>query len=213
MLHTRHYVSGCDGNLSVRLEGSRILTTPTGASKRLLKPQHMVIVDFEGRVLDGEFQPSSEIQMHLTIYKQRPDVSAVVHAHPCIATGFGCAGMNISEPICSELVLTLGTIPLAPYAMPGTPALSDSLLPFIPDHDAILMQNHGVVTYGPTLSQAYLNMETVEHTARIMLVTRMLGSQRKLEGEQIANLLDLKARKRMASSAEKFTSPPRANKG
>lgn len=206
MLHARHYVSGCDGNLSLRLEGNRILTTPTGISKALLKPEHMVVVDLQGQRVDGELQPSSEIQMHLTIYKHRPDVGAVVHAHPCIATGLGCAGLNISEPICSELVLTLGEIPLAPYAMPGTPALSESLLPFIPDHDAILMQNHGVVTYGPTLSQAYLNMETVEHTARIMLVTKMLGSQRTLESEQVANLLDLKARKRTVFSANKF--PP-----
>jgi L-fuculose-phosphate aldolase len=203
MLHERHYVSGCDGNLSVRLEGDRVLTTPTGMCKALLKPEHMVIVDLEGRKLDGTLQPSSEILMHLTIYKQRPDVGAVVHAHPCIATGVSCAGMSISEPICSELILTLGKIPLAPYAMPGSPALSDSLLPFVADHEAILMQNHGVVTYGSTLAQAYLNMETVEHTARIMLVARLLGSNRALDSEQVAALLDLKLRKRVPPSSSR----------
>lgn len=199
MLHKRHYVSGCDGNLSVRLEDDRILTTPTGMSKALLKPQHMVIVDCQGRRLQGALQPSSELQMHLTIYNKRPDVRAVVHAHPCVATGIACAGLNLSEPICSELVMTLGKIPLAPYAMPGTPALSDALLPFIAEHEAILMQNHGVVAYGSTLCQAYLNMETVEHTARIMLVTRLLGSQKTLEADQVAHLLDLRARRHTVS--------------
>lgn len=199
MLHKRHYVSGCDGNLSVRLDGDRILTTPTGMSKALLKAEHMVIVDLQGRKLEGMLQPSSEIQMHLTIYNTRPDVRAVVHAHPCVATGIGCAGLSLSEPICSELVMTLGKIPLAPYAMPGTPALSDSLLPFIADHEAILMQNHGVVAYGTALSQAYLNMETVEHTARIMLVTKLLGSQKTLEADQVAHLLDFRARKHAIS--------------
>ena len=196
MLHKRHYVSGCDGNLSVRMDGDRVLTTPTGMCKALLKPEHMVLVDLHGKKLEGHLQPSSELQMHLTIYRRRPDVGAVVHAHPCVATGLGCAGMSLTEPICSELVLTLGEIPLAPYAVPGTPALSDSLLPFIFDHEAILMQNHGVVAYGPTLSQAYLNMETVEHSARIMLVTRLMGSQKLLDAEQVCHLLDLKAKRR-----------------
>lgn len=199
MLHQRHYVSGCDGNLSVRLEGRRILTTPTGVSKALLMPDQMVIVDLEGVKLDGTLEPSSEIMMHVMIYKQRPDIGAVVHAHPCAATGMSCAGMSISEPICSELILTLGAIPLAPYAIPGSPALSDSLLPFVADHDAILMQNHGVVAYGDTLAQAYLNMETVEHTARIMLIAKLLGSHKMLDSEQVAALIALKLKKRASA--------------
>jgi len=199
MLHDRQYVSGWDGNLSVRLAENRILTTPTGICKALLKPEHMVLVDLRGKKVDGLLQPSSEIQMHLTIYKHRPDVGAVVHAHPCVATGLGCAGMNLSQPICSELIMTLGRIPLAPYATPGTPALSDSLLPFIPDHEAILMQNHGVVAFGRTLSQAYLNMETVEHTARIHLVAKLMGSQKMLDDDQVTHLLELRERRRSAS--------------
>jgi L-fuculose-phosphate aldolase len=196
MLHKRHYVSGCDGNLSVRLDTDQILTTPTGMCKALLKPEHMVLVDLKGSLLAGSFQPSSEIQMHLTIYKKRPDIRAVVHAHPYVATGIGCAGIGLTEPICSELVLTLGEIPLAPYAMPGTSAVSDSLAPFIEDHEAILMQNHGVVAYDRTLSQAYMNMETVEHSARIMLVSKLMGSQKPLNADQVCQLLDLKAKKR-----------------
>ncbi len=171
MLHDRHYVSGCDGNLSVRLDKNSILTTPTGMSKGLLKPEHMVLVDLQGRKLEGAFQPSSEIER------------------------IGCSGTGLTEPVCSELVLTLGEIPLAPYAPPGTSALSDSLLPFIAGHDAILMQNHGVVAYGATLSQAYLNMETVEHTARITLVSRLLGSMKPLNADQVCHLLDMKAKK------------------
>ena len=177
------------------MDGNRVLTTPTGMCKAMLKSEHMVLVDFQGRKLDGYLEPSSELQMHLTIYQKRPDVGAVVHAHPFVATGVGCAGMGLTEPICSELVLSLGEIPLAPYAVPGTPALSDSLLPFIFDHEAILMQNHGVVAYGQTLSQAYLNMETVEHSARIMLVARLMGSQKALDAEQVCHLLELRAKK------------------
>jgi L-fuculose-phosphate aldolase len=190
MLHKRHYVSGCDGNLSVRLDEGRILTTPTGMSKGMLKPDNMVIIDIQGSKLAGALQPSSEIGMHLTIYQTRPDVGAIVHAHPSVATGFACAGMDLTEPICSELVLTLGRIPLAPYASPGSPELSDCLRPFVPEHDAILMQNHGVVAYGETLSQAYLNMETVEHSAVIMLVTRLLGMKATLNPAQVIDLLE-----------------------
>jgi len=192
MLYQRHYVSGCDGNISVRLDKRRILTTPTGMSKGMMKPENMVIIDMQGRKLAGTLQPSSEIGMHITIYKARADVNAIVHAHPWVATGFACAGLDLTEPICSELVLTLGRIPLAPYAAPGSAALSDSLRPFIPEHDAILMQNHGVVAYGTSLSQAYLNMETVEHSAMVMLVTMLLGIKRTLNPAEVIGLLHLR---------------------
>ena len=191
MLHQRHYVSGCDGNLSVRLDACRILATPTRMSKALLKPEHMVIVDLEGTKLEGALAPSSEIGMHLTIYKVRADVAGIVHAHPIVATAFACAGMDLNEPVCSELVLTLGGIPLAPFAQPGTPELSRRLLPFIADHNAILMQGHGVVAYGDTLSQAYLNMETVEHSAAIALVIKLLGTKSTLNSEQVSSLREL----------------------
>jgi L-fuculose-phosphate aldolase len=199
MLHQRHYVSGCDGNLSVRLDGQRVLTTPTRMSKALLKPEDMVIVDLEGRSLEGVLAPSSEIGMHLTIYQARADVSGIVHAHPIVATGFACAGMDLSEPVCSELVLTLGRIPLAPFAQPGTPALSQCLRPFIKDHNAILMQGHGVVAYGETLSQAYLNMETVEHSAAIAMVMKLLGAKTTLNLEQVNGLVELRKKSRNRS--------------
>ena len=175
LLHRRNYVSGCDGNLSVRLGQNCILISPTGFSKGFLRARDMVMVDFSGKKLAGLHRPTSEIEMHLTIYNVRPDITAVVHAHPCIATGFASAGLALTDPVCSELLLTLGEVPLAPYAPPGSVALSHALKPFIPHHDAILMQNHGVVAYSTSLKQAYLNMETVEHCASIMLVTSLLG--------------------------------------
>ena len=175
LLHKRNYVSGCDGNLSVRLAQDRVLITPTGFSKGFLRARDMVTVDFSGKKIAGLHRPTTEVEMHLTIYKLRPDVTAVVHAHPCVATGFASAGLALRDSICLELLLTLGEVPLAPYAPPGTAALSHALKPFIPNHDAILMQNHGVVAYSNSLKQAYLNMEIVEHCASIMLVTSLLG--------------------------------------
>lgn len=175
LLHNRHYVSGCDGNLSVRLDANCILTTPTGFSKGWMEPRDMVIVDLEGRRVHGLHAPSSEMPMHLTIYKGRPDVGAVVHAHPCTATGLASAGLDLTEPVCTELVLTLGEVPLAPYAPPGTPELGRVLEPFIAHYDAVLLQNHGVVAYAETLEQAYMHMETIEHSARILVATRLLG--------------------------------------
>ena len=188
LLHRRNYVSGCDGNLSVRLGQGCVLITPTGFSKGFLRSQDMVMVDFSGRKLAGLHRPTTELEMHFTIYKLRPDVTAVVHAHPCVATGFASAGMALSDPVCSELLLTLGQVPLAPYAPPGSAALSHALKPFIPGHDAILMQNHGVVTYSTSLKQAYLNMETVEHCASIMLVTSLLGRRTLLAEDEARRL-------------------------
>ena len=188
MLHKRHYVSGTDGNLSLRLDSHRVLITPTGRSKALLKPEHMVVIDMEGRKLEGALEPSSEFGVHLTIYQARHDIKAIVHAHPFAATGFACAGLGLSEPICSELVLTFGQIPIAPYASPGSPELSDALRPFLRGHDAVLLENHGVVAYGTTLERAYLNMEEVEHCSLITLVTRLLGGHRSLSQDEVRQL-------------------------
>lgn len=194
LLHERHYVSGTDGNLSIRLGADHVLTTPTGMSKAFMHPKDMVVVDCEGKKISGSCAPTSEIRMHLTIYKLRPDVQAVVHAHPYVATALASAGIDLTEPICSELVLSLGRIPLALYAHPGTNELSESLIPYIQEHDAILMQNHGVVAYGQSLERAYLNMESVEHCARIMLVTRLLGRCRILNEKEVGRLLATKMR-------------------
>ncbi|HET9363968.1 MAG TPA: class II aldolase/adducin family protein [Candidatus Angelobacter sp.] len=189
MLHAQGFVAATDGNLSVRLDSNRVLVTPTGFSKGMMRQEDMVIVDLHGKKLSGFYNPSSEIAMHLTIYRMRPDVGAVVHAHPCTATGFASAGIALDEPLCSEVVITLGAVPLAPYATTGTMELSDSLRPFIPFHDAILMANHGVVAYGEDLPRAYMRMEAVEHYAKIVLATRQLGSARSLNSRELEKLV------------------------
>lgn len=189
MLHEQGFVAATDGNLSVRLDQRRILVTPTCFSKGMMRPEDMVIVDLHGKKLSGAYNPSSEIAMHLTIYRMRPDVGAIVHAHPCTATAFASAGIALDEPLCSEVVITLGSVPLAPYATTGSMELSDSLRPYIPFHDAILMANHGVVAYGEDLRRAYMRMEAVEHYAKIVLAVRQLGSARSLDSHELEKLV------------------------
>jgi len=189
ILHQFGYVAAMDGNLSVRLDEERILATPTAMSKGLLRPSDLVIVDRDGRLIAGRHPVSSEIAMHLMIYRLRPDIRAIVHAHPPTSTGFAAAGMALNQPLVCEVVIGLGSIPLAKYGTPGTPELCDSLAPLIPQYDAILMANHGVVAYADTLHDAYMKMETVEHFARIALVTHVLGCQQPLGEEELGKLI------------------------
>ena len=194
MLHERGYIAATDGNLSVRLEPDAILCTPTGMSKGMLEPEDLVVVDRSGHQISGYRGVSSELGMHLLIYRLRPDCGGIVHAHPPTATGYAAAGLPLNQALVSEIVLALGRVPLAPYATPGTPELCDALTPLIPQHDAILMANHGVVTYGDNLLRAYMNMETVEHFARIALVTHMLGRQQVLNENEVAKLAEARVR-------------------
>ncbi|MGH9495117.1 MAG: class II aldolase/adducin family protein [Candidatus Sulfotelmatobacter sp.] len=189
MLHERSFVAAMDGNLSVRLKGNRILVTPTCVSKGAMRPSDMVIVDPDGNRIAGNRNVTSEIGMHLLVYRLRPDVEAIVHAHPPTATGFAAAGIPLTEPLVCEVVMGLGCIPLARYGTPGTSELAKTLEPFVPNYDAILMSNHGVVTYGDTLEHAYMKMETVEHFAQIALVTHLLGRQQPLKQVEIDKLL------------------------
>ena len=189
MLHARGFVAAMDGNLSVRLAGDRILVTPTGISKGAMRPADMVIVDREGKRVAGRRNVTSEIGMHLLIYRLRPDIQAIVHAHPPTATGFAAAGIALTQPLVCEVVIGLGCIPLARYATPGTSELAKTLEPYVPNYDAILMSNHGVVAYGDTLEHAYMKMETVEHFAQIALVTHLLGRQQPLNEVEVEKLL------------------------
>src|ERR1700716_3167156 len=194
MLHQRGYVAATDGNLSVRLDDERILATPTAISKGALRPADMVIVDPAGRLVAGRHRVSSEISMHLLIYKLRPDVRGIVHAHPCTATGFAAAGIALNQPLVCEVVIGLGSIPLARYGTPGTSELAETLEPYVPHYDAILMSNHGGVAYGDTLEHAYMKMETVEHFAQIALVTHLLGRQQPLGEDEVEKLLLARAK-------------------
>jgi L-fuculose-phosphate aldolase len=188
------FMPGTSGNLSVRLDRERLLATPTGAGKCELRSADMVIVDLEGRQLAGSRRVTSEIGMHLAIYGEREDVEAVIHSHPPIATAFACAGQPLDEMLCQEAVMTLGSVPLASYATTGTDEVAASLAPLIPNHDAILMANHGAVTCGRSLSDAFFKMETLEHIAQIRLVVHQLGSVRTLKEEQAERLLRAKER-------------------
>ena len=194
MLYRLGFMPGASGNLSVRLDDRRLLVTPTGVSKFLLRSADMVIVDLQGRQLDGYRKVTSEVSMHLAVYRHRDDVTAVIHSHPPIATAFACVGRGLDEMLCQEAAMTLGVVPLATYATTGTEEVAASLAPFIPDHDAILMANHGAVSYGGTLLQAFQKMEIVEHLAQIALVTHQLGAPSILKHEQVKQLRDAKTR-------------------
>lgn len=193
-LYRLGFMPGLSGNLSVRLDSERLLATPTGVSKYLIRAADLVIVDYDGRHLDGARRVTSEIGMHLAIYKRRMDVAAVIHSHPPIATAFACAGRSLDRVLCQEAVMTLGAVPLAGYATTGTDEVAESLAPFVAGHEAILMANHGAVTYGRDLPEAFIKMETLEHVAQIQLAAHQLGSEQTLEQEQTERLFRARER-------------------
>ena len=193
-LYQRGMIVGGDGNISARLEDGSILCTPSGLCKGRMEARQLTIVDDNGKVLDGDLKPSSELKMHLTVYHERPDVHAIVHAHPPTATGFACAGEPLNKALLSEIILTLGCVPIAPYGTPSTEQVSEGIRDLIKVHDGMLLANHGALTVGPDLMTAYYRMETIEHFARISLVTRILGKENLLSFEKVEELRDITAR-------------------
>ena len=191
-LHARAYVASNDGNVSVRLDDKRLLTTPKGVSKGFMTPDMIVTTDLDGEKVAGEREPSSELLMHLAVYQCRPEISAVVHAHPPTATGFAVAGIPLDRAVLAEVVTTLGSIPIADYGTPSTQELADAVRKFIKSHDGLLLANHGALTVSEDLFSAYYKMETVEHFARISLVARMLGRERLLSREEVMRLQNLR---------------------
>jgi L-fuculose-phosphate aldolase len=201
-MHRLGYTPATAGNLSVRLDAQRILATPTGCSKSLLKTSDMVIVDMEGNRLSGFRNVTSEIGMHIAVYRTRPDVHAIVHAHPPIATAFAACRKPLDQPICSEIMMSTGLVPLAEYATTGTAEVGASLAPFLPAHDAILLANHGLLTYGETLMDAFMKTETVEHFAQVCLAARQLGGAIPLESSDLEKLQRARARYKRNASGE-----------
>jgi L-fuculose-phosphate aldolase len=193
-LRERDFIVATDGNISVRLDSRRILTSPTGIAKGAMVDDDIVIVDLEGHRLSGRRNPSSELAMHLLIYRMRPDVNAVCHAHPPTATGYAAAGIPLNKALLCELVVALGSVPVARYGTPGTSELTAGIEPLVHGHDAILMANHGVVTYGADLLSAFYRMETTEHFARVSLVTEQLGKQMLLSGGDVEKLIAARSR-------------------
>lgn len=189
------FVAASDGNVSARLSDGQILTTPTMVCKGRMTEDMIVLVDIDGQKRRrDERNPSSEFSMHRMIYTLRPDVHAIVHAHPPFGTGFAVANVPLDKPLLSEVILTLGCVPLTGYGTPSTDELPQSLAPFIPHHDALLMANHGAVAYGPDLELAFARMETLEHFAKITLVARMVGRPHELPPDAIEKLLDVRER-------------------
>jgi L-fuculose-phosphate aldolase len=200
-LYARDYVASNDGNISVRLPGDRILATPRGVSKGFMTPDMMVVTDLSGKKVEGEREASSELLMHLEVYRNRPDIQAVVHAHPPVATGFAVAGIPLDRAVLAEVITTLGSIPIAEYATPSTQGLADAIRKYIKAHDGVLLANHGAVTAGRDLFGAYYKMETIEHFARISLVARLLGRERLLSREEVVRLQGLRGMYGIASPA------------
>jgi len=188
-LYDKGLIAGPDGNVSVRLGSGVILVTPAAMSKVDVTTDDLVEVSMDGARISGYREPSSEVQLHVRLYARRPDVQAVVHAHPPVATGFAVAGEGFETDVLPELVYQMGRVPLVPYATPGTLAVADAFEPFIAGHDAFLMANHGATTTGPSLLIAHQRMESVEHSARILLAARLLGRVTELSTEQVAELL------------------------
>lgn len=193
-MYEREYIVAGEGNLSVRLDANRILTTPTCINKGMMTPSDLVVMDMEGRHLQGDRKISSEAGMHLLFYRMRPDVQAVCHGHPATATGFAVAGQGLDQALLPEVVVCLGKIPLVRYATPGTPDLSAVLEPYVPHYDALLLANHGAVTCGPDLLTAFFRLETVEHYAKITLAARLAGEPQLLSTREVAKLMAARAR-------------------
>ena len=194
LVFQKGWVAANDGNITIRLDAERILATPTGVCKGLMQPDDLIIVDMKGNKISGRAERTSEIAMHTTVYGLRPDIKAVVHAHPPVATGFATAGRQLNLALLPEVIIGLGCVPLAAYGLPGTDALTEPMLPLIPKYDALMMANHGAVCYGEDVFKAYFKMETMEHFARIQLVAELLGGPKVLPRDEVDKLLDSRTR-------------------
>jgi L-fuculose-phosphate aldolase len=191
-LYARAYIASNDGNISARLDEKRLIATPKSVSKGFMTPDMMVVVDYDGKKVSGERDASTELPMHLEIYRNRPDVNAVVHAHPPIATGFAVAGIPLTRAVLAEVITTLGSIPIAAYGTPSTAELPEAVRKYIKAHDGMLLANHGAVTCGPDVMGAYYKMETIEHFAKISLVARQLGGENLISREEVERLQGLR---------------------
>src|SRR6187397_3675227 len=205
----RGFVASNDGNVSTRLGPDRLLMTPASVSKGFMTPEMMVITDLDGTLVAGEpgRKPSSEILMHLVAYRERPDVGAVVHAHPPLSTGFAVAGIALDRAVLAEVVTTLGSIPIAEYGTPSTAELPAAVRKYIKAHDGMLLANHGAVTCGKDVMSAYYKMETIEHFAKISLVARLLGGEHLISREEVERLQGLRGMYGIAAPAPLCTDP------
>ena len=193
-IYNQGMVAANDGNISVKLNDHEFLCTPTGVSKGFMTPEYICKVDENGKVIQANagFKPSSEIKMHMRVYKERPDVQSVVHAHPIYATSFAIAGIPLTQPIMPEAVIALGCVPIAKYGTPSTEEIPDAVSEWLPYFDAVLLENHGALTYADSLLAAYHKMESVEFYAKLLFNARQLGGPRELSKAQVERLYEIR---------------------
>jgi L-fuculose-phosphate aldolase len=187
------FVAATDGNISVRTMNNRLMITPSGVALGKMNSEELIYVDFEGRTLQGRRKPSSELPMHIMIYKQRLDVQAIIHTHPPIATAFSVAGKSLSQPVLPEVVLMFGEIPVASYATPSTIESAYAVKNLILDHDIIILDHHGAVSIGSSLEDAFLKLEKLEQTAKTLIAAKQLGEVLPLSTEEINKLVKIHA--------------------
>ena len=193
-LYANKFIAAYDGNISVRLANNNLLTTPSGACKGNITEADILEIDQQGQIVAGKGKPSSEFRMHLICYRLRPDIKAVVHAHPALCTALTIAGISLMDPVIPEMVVTMGGVPTAPYATPGTEEVPDSIESLMPCHDAVLLERHGAVTVGNTLDEAYYKLEKIEHSAMTILAARQAGAVNPLPPDKVEKLVELRNR-------------------
>ena len=193
-IYNRNMVAANDGNISVKLNDNEFLCTPTGVSKGFMTPEFICKVDAQGNVIQANpgFKPSSEIKMHMRVYQKRPDVGSVVHAHPIYATSFAIAGIPLTQPIMPEAVIALGCVPIAEYGTPSTMEIPDNLEKYLPYFDAVLLENHGALTWSTDLNAAYMKMESVEFYAQLLYQSKLLGGPKEFDKENIKKLYEIR---------------------
>lgn len=193
-IYAKGMVAANDGNISVKLNENEYLCTPTGVSKGFMTPECICKIDASGKVLESTdgYRPSSEIKMHLRVYQKRPEINAVVHAHPAFATTFAIEGMPLNKPIMSEAVVTLGCVPISEYGLPSTSEIPDALEPYLPYFDSVLLEHHGVLTWATDLTNAYYRMESAELYAELIYRTMQIGKGRELDYETVTRLCQLR---------------------
>lgn len=197
-MHQFQYIDAASGNISARLDTERILTTPSGLPKGFMSPDQLIIVDLEGQKLpphtaaNADLKPTSELPMHLEVYKKRPDVGGVVHAHPPMATALTIAGISLQRCVIPEAIIVLGLVPTTPYATPSGVENRNAIATLIEQHDVILLANHGSLTVADDVWNAYLRLESLEHVAKIMTTVHQLGGGEDLPPDQVRKLLDIR---------------------
>ncbi len=193
-VYDRNMAAANDGNFSVKISDNEFLCTPTGVSKGFMTPEYICKVDAKGNVIEanGNFRPSSEIKMHMRVYEKRPDVKAVVHAHPSFATSFAIAGIPLTQPIMPEAVISLGCVPIADYGTPSTMEIPDKIEKFLPHYDAVLLENHGALTWGQDLLTAYHKMESLEFYAELLYKAKVLGGPKEFDAANVERLYEIR---------------------